>query len=192
MEISGKSDSGLLVGRRERHIAKEQLEVCVYTPDCVLSGHIYCLPKQRLLDLLNGLLAGGLHADTDFLPISEVTSHTLNGEETTTQFAAINKASILFISEIKRYTEPSTEASYDIPTVVGKFQVIARFYMPPYMLSGQMHCSKRQRLSDLLNTKDRFVPMTNVDIVPRVGVPQSAAFVAVNKAQIVYAQEVSS
>jgi len=155
----------------------------------MLSGYIHCLYKQRLLDLLNGVLVGGLHVDTDFLSVTEATSHTLNDVETSMQFAFINKANILFISEIKQHGEPSRKASYELSPAVEKFPIIAKFYMPPYILSGQMHCTKRQRLSDLLNTKDRFLPMTNVDIVPPSGIRQSAVFVAVNKAQIVYAQE---
>jgi hypothetical protein len=163
----------------------------VYTSTCILSGYIYCLHKQRLLDLLNSVLPGGLPVDTDFLPVTEATIHTLNDTETTTQFALINKANILFISEIKQHGEPSTEASYKLPPAIGKFLIIAKLYIPPYVLSGQMHCAKGQRLSDLLNRKDKFLPMTNVDIVPSSGIRQSAVFVAVNKAQIIYAEETS-
>jgi hypothetical protein len=132
-----------------------------------------------------------LRDDTDFLPVTEATSHTLNDTETTTQFALINKAKILFISEIKQHGEPSTEASYNIPPAVGKSLIIAKLHIPSYILSGQMHCAKGQRLSDLLNAKDKFLPMTNVDIVPSSGIRQSAVFVAVNKAQIIYAEEKS-
>jgi hypothetical protein len=39
--------------------------------------------------------------------------------------------------------------------------------------------------------KDMFLPMTNVDIGSSSGIRQSAAFVAVNKAQIIYAEETS-
>jgi hypothetical protein len=130
-----------------------------------------------------------LHVDTDFLPVTEATSHTLNDTETTTQLALISKANILFISEIGQHGEPITEASYKLPPVREKFLIIAKLHIPPYILSGQMHCAKGQRLSDLLNTKDRFIPMTNVDIVPSSGIRQSAVFVAVNKAQIIYAEE---
>ena len=189
MEMSHKLHSSPLVGSPERYVAKEQLKVCVYTPTCMLSGYIYCLHKQRLLDLLNGVMVGGLRANADFLPVTEATSHTLNDVETSMQFAFINKANILFISEIKQHGEPGREASYELPLAVEKFPIIAKFHMPSYILNGQMHCTKRQRLSDLLNTKDRFLPMTNVDIVPPSGIRQSAVFVAVNKAQIVYAQE---
>jgi hypothetical protein len=191
MEISHKSHSSLVVGSPERHVTKERFKICVYTPTCILSGYIYCLHKQRLLDLLNSVLAGGLRVDTDFLPVTEATSHTLNDTETTTQFALINKANILFVSEIKQHGEPSTEASYKLLPAVGKFLIIAKLYIPPYILSGQMHCAKGQRLSDLLNTKDKFLPMTNVDIVPSSGIRQSAVFVAFNKAQIIYAEEAS-
>jgi hypothetical protein len=143
------------------------------------------------LDLLNGVLVGGLRDDTDFLPVTEATSHTLNDTETTMQFALIKKANILFISEIKQHGEPSTETSHKLPPAREKFLITAKLHIPPYILSGQMHCAKGQRLSDLLNTKDKFLPMTNVDIVPSSGIRQPAVFVAVNKAQIIYAEETS-
>jgi len=143
------------------------------------------------LDILNSVLPGGLYVDTDFLPVIETTSHTLNDTETTAQVALINKANILFVSEIRQESEPSTEASHKLPPVRERFPIIAKLHIPPYVLTGQMHCAKGQRLSSLLNTKDRFIPMTNVDIVPSSGIRQSAVFVAVNKAQIIYVEEAS-
>jgi len=191
METSPKSDSSLLVGSSEKHIPKEQLKVCVYTPTCMLSGHTHCLQGQRLLDLLNSVVMGALRLGADFLPVTEATSHNLDGTETTTQFALINKSNILFVSEIEPQAEPSTEAGIKLLPTIGKSLIIVKFYIPPYTLSGQMHCAKGQRLSDLLNTKDTFLPMTNVDIVPASGIRQSAVFVAINKKQINYAEEVS-
>lgn len=186
--MSHKSDLSLPVGSPDRHIPKEQLKVCIYTPTCMLSGYIHCLQRQRLLDLLNSVVVGELRLGTDFLPLTETTSHNQDGTETTTQFALINKSNILFTSEIEQQAEPSTEASYKLPPTREKFLITAKFYIPPYILSGQMHCTKGQRLSDLLNTKDRFIPMTNVDIAPSSGIRQSAVFVAVNKKQIIYAE----
>lgn len=191
MEISRKSDSGLPAGSPERHIPKEQLKVCIYTPTCMLSGYIHCLQRQRLLDLLNSVVVGELRLGTDFLPLTEATSHNQDGTETTTQFALINKSNILFVSEIEQQAEPSTEASYKLPQTREKFLITAKFYIPPYTLSGQMHCTKGQRLSDLLNTKDRFLPMTNADIASSSGILQPAVFIAVNKNQIIYAEEAS-
>jgi hypothetical protein len=191
MEISLKSQSYLVVGSPERHVTKEQFKICVYTPTFIRSVYIFCLHKQRVLDLLNGVLIGGLRVDTDFLPVTEATSHALNDTETTTQFTLINKANILFVSEIEQHGEPSKEASYKLPPAVGKFLIMAKLHIPPYILFGQMHCAKGQRLSDLLNTNDMFLPITNVDIVPSSGIRQSAVFVAVNKTQIIYAEETS-
>lgn len=191
MEISDKSPSSPVFGSPERRITKEQFKACVYTPNYILSGYIYCLPNQRLLDLLNSVLPGGLPVDTVFLPVTEATSHTLNDAETTTQSALINKANILFISEIEQQAETSAEASYKLPPAREKLPIIVKLHIPPYILSGQMHCAKGHRLSDLLNTKDMFLPMTNVDIGSSSGIRQSAAFVAVNKAQIIYAEETS-
>ena len=191
MEISRKSDSRPPAGSPDRHVPKEQLKVCVYTPTCMLSGYIHCLQRQRLLDLLNSVVVGELRLGTDFLPLTEATSHNQDGTETTTQFALINKSNILFVSETEQQAEPSTETNHKLPLTREKFLITAKLYMPPYILSGQMHCAKGQRLSDLLNTKDKFIPMTNVDIATSSGIQQSAVFIAVNKNQIIYAEEAS-
>jgi hypothetical protein len=180
-----EADSNIPVGTPGRHVDKKQMEICVYTATYMLMGHIYCLEQQRLLDLLNSVTVGALRVDTDFLPISEATSYTPDEAKTATQFALINKANILFANEIEQQKEPGTR----LRPAVGKFLVTATLHSPPYMLSGQMHCAKGQRLSDLLNTKDMFLPMTKVDIVSSSGIRQSVAFAAVNKTQIIYAEE---
>jgi hypothetical protein len=189
METSHESDSSIPVGTPDRYVAKKQMEICVYTTTYILMGYIYCLQQQRLLDLLNSVTVGALRVDTDFLPITEATSYTPDEAKTATQFALINKAKILFANETEQQKEPGTKANHSLRPAIGKALVTATLHIPPYALSGQMHCAKGQRLSDLLNTKDMFLPVTNVDIVSSSGIRQSVAFAAVNKTQIIYAEE---
>lgn len=174
----------------DKYVEKERLKVWAYTSTCILSGYVHRLYQQRLLDLLNGVLVEGSRADADFLPITEVT-HATDGIETTVQFACINKASILFVSEVGQFRGLGGKSGYKLPPVVEKIPVVAKLQTPYYTLSGQMYCAKRQRLLDLLNTRARFLPVTNVDIVSCSGSSQWAAdFVAVNKEQIIYLDEV--
>ena len=188
METSYKSDSNVPVASSARRVAKEKLRVCVYTPTDIFNGYIYCLHKQRLLDLLNSLVVGTLYVGADFLPVTKATNH-IEDDIKTTEIALVNKSNILFISEIKQQVESNTEASFRLPPVRERLPIIAKLHLPPYILCGQMHCAKGQRLSDLLNTKEKFIPMTNVDIVPSSGIQQVAEFVAVNKTQIIYVEE---
>ena len=189
--MSPESEPTLTVIRPEKRIDKERLEVSVYTPTCILTGHVHCLQKQRLLDLLNSILVGGLRTYFDFLPLTEVTIYTLDGTEATTKAALINKDNILFVIGVEQSSGLAGESTYKSLPFVGKSPIVASLYLPSYELSGKMHSAKGQRLSDLLNTGERFLPVTDANIVSSSGVEQTATFVAINKAQIIYSEEIS-
>lgn len=177
----------------EKHIKREPLKVRVYTPTHVFSGYVHRLSRQRLIDLLNGVLAGSLRVDEEFLPLTEVTVCSPDGREAATQFACVNKVQILFVreSEDSQARGLGEEAGHNLYPVVEKTPVPVKVYVPSHTLIGEMHCAKRQRLSDVLNAGERFLPMTNVEIVPSSGTAQSGiGFVAVNKEQILYLEEV--
>jgi len=66
--------------------------------------------------------------------------------------------------------------------------------MPLYTLTGQMHCSERRRVVDvLLNSELRFLALTNVEICPVAGKSESGiSFLAVNKGQILSLAELGT
>jgi hypothetical protein len=191
MEMSHEQQTVLAAIRQEKRIDKARLEVRVHTPTGILTGNVHCLPRQRLLDLLNSVLVGGLRAYFDFLPLTEVTIYSPNGTEATTETALVNKDNILFVIEVGQTSGIGGERAYRSLPLVGKPPLVANLYVPSYKLSGKMHSTKGQRLSDLLNTGDRFLAVTNVQIVDSSGNSQEAAFVAINKAQIIYSEEIS-
>lgn len=166
------------------------MEVRVHTPICILTGYVHCFHGQRLLDLLNSVLVGGLRAYFDFLPLTEVTIYSSNGTEATTETALINKDNILFVIEAGQSSGLAGERTYRSLPLVDKSPLFANLYVPSYKLSGKMHSAEGQRLSDLLNTGDRFIPATNVQIVDSSSNSQTASFVAINKAQIIYSEEI--
>lgn len=174
----------------EKRVSKEGLKVWIYTPTYIISGYFSHFTQQRLLDLLNGVAVGGLHEDKEFLPVLGATIHPPDGVEATIQCSCINKAQILFVieAETAEAREFGGKVVHNLP-VVNKTPVVVELHVPGYTLSGQMHCAKGQRLSDLLNEDNTFIPMTNVDIIFSSGNSQSAAFVAVNKEQIICVQE---
>lgn len=56
---------------------------------------------------------------------------------------------------------------------------------------GQMHCAKIEHAWDVLNSKLRFLSLTNVEIYPSAGGSESGvSFIAVNKGQIQSLEEV--
>lgn len=175
----------------EKRVSKGRLKVWIYTPTHILSGYFSHLSQQRLLDLLNGVVVGGLRDEKEFLPIVGATIRSPDGVEATMQFGCISKAQILFVREAETGEARGLggKVVHKLPPVVEKIPVVVKLHVPDYTLSGQMHCAKGQRLSDLLNEGNRFIPITNVDIIFSSGSSQSAAFVAVNKEQILCVQE---
>ena len=168
-----------------------RLKVRLYTCAHILDGYIHVLPKQRLLDILNGVLRGALRTDEEFLQVSEAGLCSSDGTKVTLRSAYINRANILFAREIEdgQTQGPGGEVGHKLYPFVSKSPATVRLYMPLYTLTGQMHCAKGQRPSDVLNTGERFLALTNVQIVPSGGSSESVSFVAINKEEIISLEE---
>jgi len=73
---------------------------------------------------------------------------------------------------------------------VEKQSVLIKILMPLFILTGRVHYAGNQCLSDVLNWTQKFLPPTNVNICPERGEDETGvSFVAVNKGQTIYAQE---
>ena len=171
----------------------KRMEVKIYTVDPVCTGYIDVPPRQRLLDVLNGVPLGELHVGEEFLPVSEARISSLGGgSEVAVQNAYLNKAKILFVKEVggKEIRGLGGEAaSRQYPFVVKQSKPI-KLLTPLFTLTGQMYYAENQCLRDLLNWTPRFLPLTNVNICPAGGESKSGvSFVAVNKEQIIFIQE---
>ncbi|GAI16466.1 unnamed protein product, partial [marine sediment metagenome] len=79
----------------------KRVKVQIYTPTHICAGYVYCPGQRRLLDVLNGVLAGELRVSDEFLPVSEAEMRSPDGTEATVQSVHINKANILFVREIE-------------------------------------------------------------------------------------------
>jgi hypothetical protein len=63
--------------------------------------------------------------------------------------------------------------------------------LPSYVITGCMHYSSGQSLHDVLSSSNMFLPLTDVAITfLRDGVTSIKPFVAVNRSQILFSQEV--
>jgi hypothetical protein len=172
----------------------ERLKVRLHTSAHIVDGYIHVLPKQRLLDILNGVLRGTLRTDEQFLQVSEAELCSLDGTKVTLQSAYINRANILFAREIEDVQTQGLggEVRHKLYPFVSKSSISVRLCMPLYTLTGQMHCAEGQHLSDLLNRGERFLALTNVQIAPARGAESMVSFVAINKAQIISLEEVET
>ena len=176
----------------EKTIKKKWVKVQIYTPSHICTGHLHCPHERRLLDVLNSLLAGELRVNEEFLSVSEVEMSSLDGSEMAVQSAYINKANILFVRGIEdgETRGLGSQVGHKPYPFVPKSSKVVKVYMSFYTLTGQMHCTKGERVWDVLNSGLRFLPLTNVKICPSAGGSERVSFVAVNKGQILSLEEV--
>ncbi len=169
----------------------------VCTPELTAVGYTYCLHAQRLLDVLNkGLDRGLAHHQAsvrvvigkDFVPLMEVKILFRAGGQKYVASTHIRKANILFVAEISG-GQPEASGVRELMKVTKK-PVGTEAHVPPYHLVGQMHAEIWEQLADHLEGQDKFLPLTNVRVAPKlVNVESNFDFVAVNKDRVVYIGE---
>jgi hypothetical protein len=155
------------------------------------TGFVYCLQGRRLLDQLNEVFPSALPEKKDFLSVRDVKMYSLRGAEEAVEFACLNRANILFVQEFDGQTRGlGAEPGYKHYPYVPKSPIAVKLLLPFYILSGHVHCAKGERVSDVLNSELRFLPLTNVEISSSVGRSEpGVSFVAVNKGQIILLEE---
>ena len=168
--------------------------VLVSTPGCVLAGTAHLMARHRLLDELNGGFVAGLyHLGDEFLPLTEVMIAYPGGAQDIALSIHVRKSNILFVAERTGgvYDRAGARDGKGTPCRIKK-PLSARVFVPPYVLEGKMHVALWQDLAQALDGDNRFLPMTDVFISPPLPSGDSAAaFVAVNKEQIVHIGELS-
>ncbi len=170
-------------------------KVQVYTSSSIITGYVSYLPNQRLLDFLNGILVGTVRTKEEFFTITEATILDPDSKETMMQSVHINKANIFFVQEIEidqteRLGKMSERHHYPY---ISKDVVAIKFYLPSCSLTGKMYYAEGQNPTDVLNSAMRFIPLTDVQIYSFAGLSESgASFVAVNRDQILYVEEIVS
>lgn len=171
--------------------------VAVCTGDFTAVGYTYCLQGQRLLDVLNRGLDQGLASNQaslrvvvgkDFVPMTDAKILFRTGDQKYLASTHIRKATILFVAEISG-GQPETAGIRDLMKVTKK-PVSTEVRVPPYYLTGQMHSEIWEQLADHLEGHDKFLPLTNAGVTPKlINVESSFDFVAINKDQVVYIKE---
>lgn len=167
--------------------AKVQIYAPTYALPRTCVGYVYCSQERRLLDQLNDVFPGTVPGNTPFLSIREPRIYSLDGGEEVLQFACLNKASILFVREFEVGEPRPRPKGYPYVT---KSAISVRLYLPFYTLTGQMHVTRGERASDVLNQPLQFLPLTNVVVSPSVGRGESLGFIAVNKNQLILLEEI--
>jgi len=167
----------------ERTDKEKWASVQIYTRTHICTGYVSCPRQRRLLDLLNGI---PFNSD-EFLAVSFAQIRSPDGKEAAAKSAHINKANILFLKEIgdEHSGLGSQVGPQPYPYVAKPITKAVKLYMPLYTLTGQIQCTERRRIVDVLNSELRFFSLTNVEICPLAGSNESGvSFIAVNKGQI--------
>ena len=170
-----------------------QVEVAVFTDNCTLTGHTYCMKSQHLLDFLNqDFMPNLLPLGKSVMPLTDVEVSLPNGKRESVASAYISKASILFIGE-KNGHQPKMSEAEDRPKaypVRAKKFIGVEIHTSLYTLTGQTYAEVWQKLLDAVDRADKFIPLTNVKIYPAPDNTESTFdFVAVNRDKIIYVSE---
>lgn len=171
---------------------KKQVKIQVFTGDTIFNGYICCHGSMRLLDVLNGGV-GSLCSDSKFVCISRCEKDTQDINELRKNAAYINKSKILFLKEDESLndTETNKTKKQTAYPYVEKISSLYRVKSMAYNLEGYVHHLKGQNINDILNNGSRFLPMTDVKInTGYEGIASSADFIAVNKDQISFLENI--
>jgi hypothetical protein len=162
----------------------------VFLPNDVVPGYISCLPEQRLLDHINGLVASNLQNDKGYLVIRKP---DISGRYTTTgELVYIKKANILFVKAAggNGVLPDDSRIDSNIYPFVRKYPVKIECHISNYVLTGNIYCSRRIDIQNLVRKDLGFFPITEARIHHlRYNVSSQAGFVAVNKDRIHYMEE---
>jgi len=180
-------------GSLEGNANLKQIKVVACTEICTLTGYTYCLNHQRLLDVLNqDFISSSLPIGKDFMPLIDAELSFPNREREFMASINVSKASILFVGEKSEHETEKPEAEDEPKMYLAKAKnpIEAEIHMSSYTLTGQIYGQALQKLLDVVERADRFLPLTNVEIYPA---PDNTAsvfdFVAVNRDKIIYVCE---
>ena len=166
------------------------VEVVVCSTIGTFAGLTYRLDRQRLLDALNqGFAPKGSSIGRDFMPLTQAEVYSPDGSKASKATAFVGKVNILFVGEKNGGQGNSSADKRDQsgPLWKEKKPVGTEVYVSSYTLVGNMHTGMWQELLEILDSEERFLPLTNVRISPGLATGDSEfSFVAINKAQIEY------
>lgn len=174
----------------------KQLKVVICTETCTLTGRTYCMSHQRLLDVLNqDFTSNLLPIGKDFIPLTDAEISFPGREGESIASIYVRKGSILFVAEESEH-QTDQSGTGDKPRIYltkPKSSLEAEIHIPSYTLKGQIYGHELQKLLDVVDRSDRFLPLTNVEICPALNNAASKFdFVTVNRDKIIYVCEALS
>jgi hypothetical protein len=171
-----------------------QYEVLVCAGELVFSGTFKCNVSQRLIDALNeGVRESQLSTMIDFLFLENASMITAGGEKRRFPRIYIAKNNIAFVAEMsadapgKKFNSYPYRRKLPVGVTIYSAQIhAAEVIASSYVLKGQLFIETWGQVADTIETRDRFLPLTQVEIDPPL--PDGGAqfsFVAINRMRII-------
>jgi hypothetical protein len=174
--------------------SNKQYKILVCTGELVFEGLFHCNISQRLIDALNeGVRESPSSKMVDFLLMQGVTMTDISGHEKKFNQIYIARNNIIFIAQVSTEIRGHTFSSYPyrrkqpVGVTIYTAQIYqAQVYASPYVLKGQIYVETWGQVADTIESKERFLPLTNVEVdtvLPAGG--KHFDFVAINKERII-------
>jgi hypothetical protein len=172
----------------------KQYEIMVCTGELIFRGMFKCNVSQRLIDALNeGVRESPLSKVVDFLPLQGVTMTDISGRIKKFQQIYVAKNNIIFIAQVSSEVKGKKLNAYPYrrKQPVGVTIYTAQFYQAqvyasPYVLKGQIYVETWGQVADTIESKERFLPLTAVQVDPAPpGGGTGFDFVAINRERII-------
>jgi hypothetical protein len=172
----------------------KQYEILVCAGEIILTGFFNCNISQRLIDALNeGVRESPLSKVVDFLPMQDVTMTDISGHKKKFNQIYVAKNNIIFIAQMSTEVKGKKLSAYPyrskqpVGVTIYTAQIYqAQVHASPYVLKGQIYVETWGQVADTIESKDRFIPLTSVEVDPVLpGGGSQFDFVAINKERMI-------
>ena len=173
-------------------MSAQQIGVAIHTQRQTLTGSVSIPQGLRLSDYLNnGHKSNGDTSDT-FLTLTDATVTPREGTKRKVKTMYISQQTIQMIRTVDKDSARGIGV-IDGPKrypFVRKLPVRVTMHLPNYEVSGYLHCTSGQELTNLLDEVNAYIPCTNTTINDiNKGDLWKVDFVAINKNQVTCLQQ---
>lgn len=172
----------------------KQYEILVCAGELIFTGLFKCNISQRLIDALNeGIRESASSKMVDFLPMYDVTMSDIHGKAKKFNRIYVAKNNIIFIAQLSTEVKGKKLSAYPyrrkqpVGITIYTAQIYqAQVFASPYQLKGQIHVESWGQVADTIETKERFIPFTDVEVDPPTpGGRSKFDFVAINRERVI-------
>ncbi len=171
----------------------KQYEILVCTSELIFEGTFKCNISQRLIDALNeGVRESPLSKVVDFLPLQDVMMTDVGGHRKKFGQIYVAKNNVIFIAQISSEVQGKKLNAYPyrrklpVGVTIYAAQIFqAQVYASPYVLKGQIYVETWGQVADTIEGKERFIPLTQVEVDPPPPGGGQFDFIAINRERII-------